>query len=114
MKKLIVTLTKTIIAISLLGYLFSQIDWNTFLSAIKNANIFYIITSALMAYLGVYISILKWDIFLKNYGIFISKLKLYSVYSISAFFNNFLPTTIGGDFYRITNLSKNFPGKKRK
>jgi glycosyltransferase 2 family protein len=113
MKKLIVTLTKTIIAISLLGYLFSQIDWNTFLSAIKNANIFYIITSALMAYLGVYISILKWDIFLKNYGIFISKLKLYSVYSISAFFNNFLPTTIGGDFYRVVKLNEKFKDTKK-
>lgn len=113
MKKLIVTLTKTIIAISLLGYLFSQIDWNTFLSAIKNANIFYIITSALMAYLGVYISILKWGVFLKNYGIVISKLKLYSIYSISTFLNNFLPTTIGGDFYRGINLNKKFSDNKK-
>lgn len=113
MKKIIITLTKTIIAISLLGYLFSLVDWDTFLSAIKNANIFYILVPAFMAYFGIYISILKWSIFLKNYGIVISKLKLYSIYSISAFFNNFLPTTVGGDFYRIISLNKQIPVKKK-
>ncbi|MDD4188401.1 MAG: lysylphosphatidylglycerol synthase transmembrane domain-containing protein [Bacilli bacterium] len=113
MKKIIIILTKTVTAVCLLVYLFSLIQWAIFLDAINSANIFYILISAFMAYVGIYISILKWSVFLKNYGIVISKLKLYSVYLMSSFFNNFLPTTVGGDFYRIISLNKKIPGKKK-
>ena len=66
-----------------------------------------------MAYLGVYISVLRWSIFLRNYDIVVGKLKLCSIYSISTFFNNFLPTTIGGDAYKIIHLGKKIKNKKK-
>lgn len=113
MGKKIFTVLKLLVAIFLLYYLFSKVDWNLFFLSIKNINIFYVIIPALMAYPSVYISILKWDVFLKNYEIVINKLKLYSIYSIGTFFNNFLPTTIGGDLYRVVHINKKIPDKKK-
>jgi hypothetical protein len=113
MKKASIFIAKLIIAAGLLGYLFLKINWSLFLNALENANIVLIIIPALMAYLGVYISVLRWNIFLKNYGFEISKLKLYSLYSIGSFFNNFLPTAVGGDIYKFINLNKNFGDKKK-
>jgi len=113
MKKTLTFIVKLLIAIGLLGYLFSKINWSLFLNALENANIIFIIIPSLMIYLGVYISALRWDIFLKNYGFKINKLKLYSLYSIGTFFNNFLPITIGGDIYKYINLNKNFGDKKK-
>ena len=97
----------------LLTYLFSKIDWIYFKDSIKGADVILIVIPALAAYLSVYISVLKWNLFLKNYGIVVKKLKLYSIYSISTFFNNFLPTTIGGDLYRVIALSKKFKDMKK-
>lgn len=113
MKNKLVLIVKILIAFFLILFLFSKIDFGNFLIAIKKANIYLICTSAMMAYLGIYISIFKWDLFLKNYGIIINKLKLYSVYSMGAFFNNFLPTTIGGDAYRIIYLNRKIPNKNK-
>lgn len=113
MNNKLLTLIKSIIAMVLLLYLFSKVDWNTFFVSLKKINIWYVIVPALMAYISIFISVLKWDVFLKNYGIVINKLKLYSFYSIGTFVNNFLPTTIGGDAYRIIYLNKKFPDKKK-
>jgi glycosyltransferase 2 family protein len=113
MKKKLIFIIKFLISIGLLSYLFLQIDWSLFLNNLENANIILIIISAFTVYSGMYISILRWDVFLKSYGIKINKLKLYSLYSIGIFFNNFLPTTIGGDVYKFINLSKNFGDKKK-
>jgi len=113
MNKKIKIILKAIITILLLLYIFLKIDWKLFYTNLKNINIIYIIIPALMAYISIYISILKWDIFLKNYGIVISKLKLYSIYSISTFFNNFFPTSFGGDFYKIIYLNKRNRDRKK-
>jgi uncharacterized protein (TIRG00374 family) len=100
------------VAILLLLYLFSKVDWFIFLKSIENIDIFLIIIPALMAYISIYVSILKWDIFLKNYDFVVNKLKLYSVYLIGSFFNNFFPTSIGGDIYRVINIAKKYNNKK--
>ncbi len=113
MRKKIIFFSKLLIAIVLLSYLFSKVDWIYFKDSIKRANIILIIIPALVAYISVYISVLKWDVFLKNYGIIINKFKLYSIYSISTFFNNFLPTTVGGDFYRVVKLNEKFKDTKK-
>jgi hypothetical protein len=113
MKKTAILLMKVIISIGLLSYLFFKIDWSSFLDNMGDINLFYIVISALMAYLGIYVSILKWGIFLRNYDIVINKFKLYSVYSIGAFFNNFLPTSIGGDIYRVINIDKRIENRKK-
>lgn len=106
-------LIKSVIAIILLGFLFSQINFAQFIKELNNANLFLILIAAALVYPSIYISVLKWDLFLKNYDLHISKLKLYSIYSISSFFNNFLPTSIGGDTDRFLRLKNRFPKKKK-
>jgi glycosyltransferase 2 family protein len=49
---------------------------------------------------------LRWHILLKTQHIHISILKLVRYYFIGFFFNNFLPSSIGGDVTRIYNLAR--------
>jgi uncharacterized protein (TIRG00374 family) len=51
--------------------------------------------------LSVTISAYKWQLMLKLHGVHFSFSKLHRYYFIAVFFNNFLPTSIGGDGYRI-------------
>jgi len=113
MKKILIVTGKVMVASGLLVYLFTKIDWGLFLVDLKNANLLIILSAALISFLSTYISVLRWDVFLSNYGLKIRKIKLYSLYSISSFLNNFLPTTIGGDIYKLVDLNKCFPEKKK-
>jgi len=113
MRKILGTIIKILVAAGIIWYLFSRVNWNLFFNSFKNVNIYLIIISMLALYLGVYFSILRWNVFLKNYNFKISKLKLYSLYSIGTFFNNFLPTTIGGDVYKFVSLNKHFKEKRK-
>ncbi len=107
-------LLKCIIAIALLAFLFKSVNFQEFAAQVAEANIFLIVIAALLAFAGIYLSVLKWSLFLKNIGLKISSLKLYSLYCISAFFNNFLPSTIGGDSYRFLYLrAKNKDSTKK-
>jgi len=51
--------------------------------------------------LSVSISAYKWQMMLKLHGVHFSFSKLHRYYFTAVFFNNFLPTSIGGDGYRI-------------
>jgi hypothetical protein len=67
----------------------------------------------LLLYPSLYFSVLRWGIFLGNYGLQIKKTKLFFLYYIGTFFNNFFPTTLGGDVYKFANLNKKFVGAKK-
>jgi len=62
--------------------------------------------------LSVYISTLKWKTALEHYRINIKFHKLFDLYLVGSFFNNFLPTSIGGDSYKFLFLNKKIRGKK--
>jgi uncharacterized protein (TIRG00374 family) len=47
---------------------------------------------------------LRWQTLIKGYGLPVTWLDLFRFYLIGLFFNNFLPTSIGGDVFRIYHL----------
>jgi uncharacterized membrane protein YbhN (UPF0104 family) len=48
----------------------------------------------------IWISCIKWGLFLRDRGVRISHARLFGLYLIGFFFNNFLPSSIGGDGVR--------------
>jgi len=73
-----------------------------------------IVLAASLAFASIYVSVLKWGMFLRYFGIEIKKAELYVIYSAAGFFSNFLPTTVGGDAYRFVSLSGRLSGMKKK
>lgn len=113
MSKKITFILKSFVSVLLLSVLFSRMDILVFWNRIKDANFLFIIIAASLFYGGVYFSILRWNLFLRFYGIMLRKGVLFRIYLIGAFLNNFLPSSIGGDGYKLYHLSKKFPeGRK--
>jgi glycosyltransferase 2 family protein len=52
------------------------------------------------------ISSVKWSLFIHERGIEISQLRLFNLYLIGKFFNNFLPSMVGGDIARTYLLGR--------
>ncbi len=76
-------------------------------NTLRNSDVFFLILGIFFYFLGIAGDIFKWDILLRAQNTAISKKYLFNLLFIGFFYNNLLPTTIGGDAYRIYNLSKN-------
>jgi hypothetical protein len=63
-------------------------------------------------FVGIYISVLKWQKILSFYGFQEKIHELYKAYLVGVFYNNFLPSSVGGDIYRLFRLNKKLKNKK--
>jgi glycosyltransferase 2 family protein len=110
LKNRVFAILRIIISAGILFFLFKT-QFNNFAEVIyvfKRSNIsyLYIILSFMMNLLVIYIMVLRWDILLRSQSILISKSFLLGSYLVGSFFNIFLPTSIGGDIYRIYDTAK--------
>jgi glycosyltransferase 2 family protein len=109
-KKKISISARILISAGLIAYLVffrSGFDnFNTFLNILKNVDLALLAASASIYLFGIWISALRWQILLRTQNIKISQGYLISSLMIGLFFNNLLPTSIGGDIFRTLDISK--------
>ncbi len=102
---------KVFISFALIGLIFYKIDSSEWLSIIKSADISGLLLALFLVVFSVVVSALKWQILLNCLDVQVPIRKLTISYFIGLFFNNFLPTNIGGDVVRIYDIGKH-TGKK--
>ena len=107
----ILMLVKVFITLSLCGVIIWQGDWNKIWTAFRNANPFLIAVVFTGMLGGVAISAYKWQVVLSVHGIHYAFRQLQRYYYTSVFFNNFLPSNIGGDVYRIFQTMRSQPNR---
>jgi len=99
------TIIKAVISLGLLSYLVYTSDQAKIIEILSNiykANGLMYLSFALCAgLLSIFLMTVRWQIILKQFDQNISLKKLFEFYLIGLFFNNFLPTSIGGDIVRI-------------
>lgn len=110
LKNRVFIILRIVISIGILFFLFKTQFGNfsklkTYLSETR-VNFWLISLSFLMYWIGIYFLVLRWQILLKTQQIKASFSFLFGSYLVGYFFNNFLPTSIGGDVYRIYDTSK--------
>jgi uncharacterized protein (TIRG00374 family) len=109
-KNRIFTVLRIAISAGILFYLFKT-QFKNFVdvvSAFRNSgvNYWFIALPLAMYWAGTYLIVLRWKILLNTQKISASQSFLLGSYLVGCFFNNFLPTSIGGDIYRIYDSSK--------
>lgn len=109
-KKKISNFLRIIISVGLIAYLilfksgFSS--FQDFIETLKTINLIYLFLAILMHIIGIWLSTTRWHILLKTQDVKISHNYLVSSFLIGSFFNNILPTSIGGDVFRAIDISK--------
>ena len=107
-KKIINTTLRLAISLGLIIFLiFSQFkDFGAISSTLRDINILLITLSFLTHAYGIWITAFRWQTLLKTQNINVSIPFLSSSVLVGMFFNNFLPTSIGGDVYRAYDVTK--------
>lgn len=98
---------KVLISVGMIAFLIYRADWRLIGAKLESVSSLLIGFAVMMAMVSVILSSLKWKLLLSINGINFKLQKLIQYYFISMFFNNFLPTRIGGDVYRICKTYDN-------
>jgi len=94
------------LSLFLIVFLLNRFDFTVICQNIKKARGEFLIFAILLSLIGDFLSSLQWKFVLSIHRIRVGIKKLFSLYLIGAFFNNFLPTSVGGDVYKIHRLTR--------
>lgn len=99
-------LLKSALTITLLSFILWSVDLKVLLSSLASADLRYVLLAALIQAFTVAISSARWKIIIENFSMHIPWRVLVRLSFIGFFFGLFLPSGIGGDFFRAFYLSK--------
>jgi len=92
---------KALSSVTMLGVILYAADWSAVWANLSQANPLLCLSTLIILCFIIFLSALKWQWLLSMHRVRYTLKELSSWYYIAAFFNNFLPTSIGGDGYRI-------------
>lgn len=99
-KRWILMAAKAAASAALLYWVLRGTDLGEVGRALGAANIPLLVLAFAMCFIGYFISVTRWGVLLSAQGVAVKRRTLVHSYLVAMFFNNFLPSTIGGDAYR--------------
>ena len=106
MKKNALTAAKVLFSIALLAYLLSTTDLRAIADRVHGGDAMLLVGS-MVVYVGIIgLSIWRWQMLLHAQGFMAPLGRLSGSYLVATFFNNFLPSNIGGDVVRVRDSSR--------
>jgi uncharacterized membrane protein YbhN (UPF0104 family) len=99
------------VAVILLAFIASKIDWRDTWQQFRSAGPALVVIVFAILLANVFLSAFKWGLLLRIHRVVFSLWTLSAYYFVAIFFSNFLPSSIGGDGYRIYKTLDNERGK---
>ncbi len=97
---------KVAVSLALLAYLFSITDLSALKERVRTGDTFLLVFAMGLYALIIAISIWRWKLLLHTQGYRATMGHLSASYLVATFFNNFLPSNIGGDVIRVRDSSR--------
>ena len=97
---------KIVVTIALLTFVVYRMDFLRFVEILFSANLLLVLLAILVQFCGVGLSVIRWRTVLGNFDMHPDLSSLTKINLMGNFFNLFLPSGIGGDFFRAYYLSK--------
>ncbi len=105
-RKSLILCVKSLISVVLLSYLFRKVGWETLWGELRKADLYYLTLYIMLSFFMTFVSAVKWFELVKAHGMSVSLPRLFWLYMVGYFFNNILPTNVGGDVVRAYELGK--------
>jgi glycosyltransferase 2 family protein len=99
------SVVKAAVSLALLVVLFSRVDVVRLWSVAKSASLAWLSGALALYYVMIGVSSWRWALLLKAQGVDVPLRRLNASFLVATFFNNFLPSNIGGDVIRIADTA---------
>ena len=100
-----ISILKVGVSAALLWVLFSRVDVARLWSVARNASALWLAAALTLYAVMILISAWRWGLLLKAQGLDFPFRRLTASFLVATFFNNFLPSNIGGDVVRIADTA---------
>jgi uncharacterized protein (TIRG00374 family) len=97
---------KIAVSVALLALLFSRVDARRLWTIARHASMAWLAAALLIYFLTVLTSVWRWRLLLHAQGVTVPRHTLLGSYLVATFFNNFLPSNVGGDVIRIRDTAR--------
>jgi len=104
-RSVLFAILKAVVSIALLWVLFSRVDVARLWGIARQASAPWLVGALALYLLMILISTWRWELLLKAQGLNLPFGKLTASFLVAMFFNNFLPSNIGGDVIRIADTA---------
>ena len=104
---------KALISLSLIAWLLGRANLTQIWQTIEQAEPWLLLLAFIQFFIGYFITAKRWQTLLAAVDVPARVLGLVQSFSIAMFFNNFLPSTVGGDAYRMYDSYRLGAGKSR-
>ena len=98
--------TKCVVSVALLAFLFSRIDVARLWTSVRRASVSWLLVALAVYVVSVVASTWRWHLLLDAQDVHVRRRSLFGSFLVALFFNNFLPSNIGGDVIRITDTAR--------
>jgi uncharacterized protein (TIRG00374 family) len=105
-RSLAISAVKATVSLGLLYLLFSRVDVSRLWTVARQASPLWLVTALLLYFAMILASTWRWSVLLRAQHVDLSFRFLTQSFLVATFFNNFLPSNIGGDVIRITDTAK--------
>lgn len=96
---------KIAVSAALLAFLFSKIDASRLWASARKASLLWLVAALAVQALNLIASTWRWQVLLHAQDVRLKKRTLLGSYLVATFFNNFLPSNVGGDVIRIRDTA---------
>jgi uncharacterized protein (TIRG00374 family) len=97
---------KVLVSASLLYWLLAQADLGRLIDVVKRASVPWLVSALALYLLMILVSAWRWGLLLRAQRVVVPQRTLVGSFLVATFFNNFLPSNIGGDVVRIRDTSR--------
>jgi uncharacterized protein (TIRG00374 family) len=105
-KKNVVRVVRVIVSVGLLAWVLRAADLGNLVHQISNARVEWLLAAFAVNSVGNLFGAWRWQLLLRSQGRHVPVFHLFGSYLVGLFFNNFLPSTIGGDVVRAASAKK--------
>jgi glycosyltransferase 2 family protein len=97
---------RVVVSVVLLALLFSRMDVGALAANARQASVPWLLVALVIYFAHVLASTWRWRVLLDAQSVHVPRTLLLSSYLVAIFFNNFLPSNIGGDVIRISDTAR--------
>ncbi len=105
-RRILLTALKLLVSLGLLAVLFERTDLSSLWRSVRTASLPWVMAALGLYLVQILVGAWRWGLLLDAQHVRVSGRSLLGSYLVAAFFNNFLPSNIGGDVIRIRDTAR--------
>ena len=105
-RRVVAMIAKVAVSLALLAFLFTRVDATELWAGARKASVIWLVIALGVYTLNMMASAWRWHLLLQAQHVPVGQRTVFGSILVAAFFNNFLPSNIGGDVIRIRDTAR--------